>query len=226
MLDNKIIKYISRNMKIRYIVMIFIIIANIANAILKFESYIYEKQITDDANFIEFLFKFKNISGQSINILDIDADCGCINISSDEMTILKGKCSTIGTISIEGKIGLIEKRITVMTDTLVSNRINLKIKVNIIPVLSLNKRFLFWRIGETIKSQQITANLKNTTYKYQDINYDKKVVSVNIEHISPTQLRLEIVPLSTAKPTKTQVNIALIGKNGNEKKYLIPIYIK
>lgn len=214
-------------MKQRYLVTIFIIIANIANATLKFESYIYEKQITDDANFIEFLFKFKNISGQSINILDIDADCGCINISSDQKTIMKDKHGTItGTMSIEGKSGLVEKKITVMTDTLVNNKINLNIKVYIIPVLSLNKRFLFWRIGETIKSQQITANLKNTTYKYQDINYDKKVVSVNIEHISPTQLRLEIVPLSTAKPTKTQVNIALIGKNGNEKKYLIPIYIK
>lgn len=143
------------------------------------------------------------------------------------MTIPKGKCSTItGTISIEGKIGLIEKRITVMTDTLVSNRINLKIKVNIIPVLSLNKRFLFWRVGETVKPQQITAILKNATYKFQNINYDKKAISVNIEHISPSQLRLDIFPLSTIKPNKTQLAIALIGKNGNEKKYLIPLYIK
>ena len=214
-------------MKLRYLVTIFIIMANIANATLKFESFVYEKQITDDVNFIEFLFQFKNISGQTVNILDIDADCGCINISSNHMIIPKNKCGTItGTMSIEGKSGLVEKKITVMTDTLVNNKINLNIKVNIIPVLSLNKRFLFWRIGETIKSQQITAILKNTTYKLQDINYDKKAVSVNIEHISPTQLRLEITPLSTRKPTKTQVSIALIGKNGNEKKYLIPIYIK
>lgn len=214
-------------MKLRYLLMIFIIMTNIANATLKFESYVYEKQITDDINFIEFSFQFKNISGQSINILDIDADCGCINISSDHMTIQKDKRGTInGRMAIEGKSGLIEKSITVMIDTLVNNKINLQIKVNIIPVLSLNKRFLFWRVGEKIKSQQITAILKNNKYKFQDINYDKKAISVNIEHITPNQLRLEISPLTTQKSAKTQVNIALIGKSGNEKKYLIPIYIK
>lgn len=43
----------------QYIITAFAIMANIANATLKFENYVYEKQITDDINFIEFLFKFK-----------------------------------------------------------------------------------------------------------------------------------------------------------------------
>lgn len=214
-------------MKMQYIITAFAIMANIANATLKFENYVYEKQITDDINFIEFLFKFKNISESPITILNINADCGCVNVSSTKTAIPNEGSGTIaGTMFIEGKTGLIEKRITVTTDTLINNKINLKLKVNVIPALSLNKRFLFWRVGETIKPQQITAILKNTAYKIQNINYDKKAISVDIEHMSPSRLKLDIVPLSTTKTNKTNLAITLIGENGNEKKYLIPVYIK
>ena len=214
-------------MKMKYIVTIFIIMANIANAALKFEDYVYEKQTTDDVRFVEFVFKFKNISDLPISILNIDADCGCINASTDKTILKKDEYSRItGTLSIEGKIGLIEKNVIIMTDSIVNNKINLKIKVNILPVLNLDKRFLFWRVGEAANIQKIKAILKNTTYKFQDISYDKKVLSVNVEHISPLQLRLDVLPLSTTKRNKTLLSLTLIGENGNEKKYLIPVYVK
>lgn len=84
-------------------------------------------------------FKFKNTGGANLIISSASGSCGCTVPEYPKKPILPGEEAVINVVfSSEGKSGLVEKSVTLVTNCEPSTRI-IYIKANVIVPTSLNK---------------------------------------------------------------------------------------
>jgi hypothetical protein len=87
---------------------------------------------------VAFAFKFKNTGGSNLIIASASGSCGCTVPEYPKKPILPGEEASINVVfSSEGKSGIVEKSVTIVTNCEPSTKI-IYIKANIIVPTSAN----------------------------------------------------------------------------------------
>lgn len=127
---------------------------------LNFEKYVIEENIPAEAVNYDFRFKFKNKSANQIKIIDIKTDCGCTIIKNEKSIFLPHEEGAInGTFTIGKRIGLHEKRIFIKTDNIGQPKIELLLKADIEPIVTIKPAMLFWRSGSIASEKTVSVIL-------------------------------------------------------------------
>lgn len=105
---------------------------------MKFEEETHDFGRITQGEKVAFGFKFKNTGGANLIISSANGSCGCTVPEYPKKPILPGEEATVNVVfSSEGKSGMVEKSVTLVTNCEPSTRI-IYIKANIIVPTSAN----------------------------------------------------------------------------------------
>lgn len=105
---------------------------------IKFEEETHDFGRITQGEKVTFGFKFKNTGGANLIISSANGSCGCTVPEYPKKPILPGEEATVNVVfSSEGKSGMVEKSVTIVTNCEPSTRI-IYIKANIIVPTSVN----------------------------------------------------------------------------------------
>lgn len=105
---------------------------------MKFEEETHDFGRITQGEKVAFAFKFKNTGGANLIISSANGSCGCTVPEYPKKPILPGEEATVNVVfSSEGKSGMVEKSVTLVTNCEPSTRI-IYIKANIIVPTSAN----------------------------------------------------------------------------------------
>ena len=105
---------------------------------IKFEEETHDFGRITQGEKVAFGFKFKNTGGSNLIISSANGSCGCTIPEYPKKPILPGEEATVNVVfASEGKSGVVEKSITIVTNCEPSTRI-IYIKANIIVPTSAN----------------------------------------------------------------------------------------
>jgi hypothetical protein len=105
---------------------------------IKFEEETHDFGRITQGEKVAFGFKFKNTGGSNLIISSANGSCGCTVPEYPKKPILPGEEATVNVVfSSEGKAGVVEKSITIVTNCEPSTKI-IYIKANIIVPTSAN----------------------------------------------------------------------------------------
>jgi len=106
-------------------------------------------------------FAFTNNGDRSVTIKSIRTSCGCTNAKADKETYQAGESGAVEVLFDFGdRVGNQTKRITVQTDQAEDNIDRLTFRVNILQVLSIQPRMVFWKHGEELTPKTIQLEVK------------------------------------------------------------------
>ncbi|MES2514649.1 MAG: DUF1573 domain-containing protein [Bacteroidota bacterium] len=105
---------------------------------IKFEEETHDFGRITQGEKVAYAFKFKNTGGANLIISSAHGSCGCTVPEYPKKPILPGQEATINVVfSSEGKSGIVEKSVTIVTNCEPSTKI-IYIKANIIVPTSAN----------------------------------------------------------------------------------------
>ena len=105
---------------------------------IKFEEESHDFGRITQGEKVTFGFKFKNTGGSNLIISSANGSCGCTVPEYPKKPILPSEEGTVNVVfSSEGKSGMVEKSVTIVTNCEPSTRI-IYIKANIIVPTSVN----------------------------------------------------------------------------------------
>lgn len=170
-----------------------------AYADLVWESKTLDYKATPVEKEARVFFVFTNEGANAVDLLNIQASCGCTVARSSKKVYQPGEKGTIDVVFTFGsREGHHEKTIIVETGD-PSQKSVLLLRVDIPSVIEINKRRLTWEIGDPLEEQ--IFELIDTTGK----SSEPKLVGgdgfeTHLEKATPGIYRLTVKPLSTECP--------------------------
>ena len=95
----------------------FISSISFAQAIFEFENDVYDFGKVKDGEKVTHVFKFKNVGQEPLQILKIDASCGCTQPEWPKTPIEPGQSSEIKVVfDSENRVGVTSRQITIQSN--------------------------------------------------------------------------------------------------------------
>ncbi|MFI5356027.1 MAG: DUF1573 domain-containing protein [Opitutales bacterium] len=156
---------------------------------------------------VEAVFTFTNPGPQPVTILSIKPDCGCTTATLAKSTFAAGESGEIRVaFNFGDRIGPQEKRLWVTTDDAPGNPVELKLTADIPPVLTVEPRLVWWKIGEAAQAKTVTLALHpNAGLTLDDVVAENAHVTFRLVIAAPGTYRLILQPVGTTQPAQTRL---------------------
>ena len=146
-----------------FILLSFLITLPRLEAGLAFKQTIIEDTVSPVTKSYPFAFAFKNEGDSSVEISAIKTSCGCTTTKLEKMNYSPGEEGLIkGVFSIGNRQGKQEKKVRVITKNLAQPEIQLLLKIEIPPLVTVKPGLLVWRANSEpqVKALNIQPNLQ------------------------------------------------------------------
>ena len=136
---------------------------------------------TDDCSTsIPFKYTLTNSSNKQIRLISIKASCGCV-IFNTKTQVLEPhtKCELTGNLHLSGDTTIQPRQITIKTDNIGQPEIQLKLYIEVSPIVDIEKKVLIW-VYPNISEKTTILKIKHGFY-LKDILFNNEVLSVKAE---------------------------------------------
>ena len=205
-----------------YAIFISIAISTLFGEDLKFKEYKKTEIVEPGERFAFIEFVFTNNGEEEIQILKVEASCGCAGFEIPERAIRPGATRAIvALIDLDRKMGY-EVRVQLTVFTSESNGGNYSL-IGIVPKrakVKIEPRLLKWKIGDALEEKSVVATIDPPLNSDIDWKIEEAIVMENevfvasvLPHQNPNTYIISVRPLSTASKStariyfKTQPNI-------------------
>jgi hypothetical protein len=159
---------------------------------------------------VEAKYAFANKSDKPVTIIGVKTSCGCTSATLEKKIYAPDESGQIDvTFQTEGRTGLQEKTIMVMTAASPNQPTFLQLKVNIPQVLVLQPQFVFWTTGEKAEPKMIRAKIGNDyPAKIVSVESDSPDITVETKMIAPSkEMEIKLTPKNPSRPSGVTILI-------------------
>lgn len=158
----------------------------------------------------EAVFAFRNEGPRRMTIASVTASCDCVVPALAKKVFDPGESGEIkAVIEIRGKVGRLEKTITVTTAENPAAPMLLTLRVDIPEIVEIKPRLLVWQVGEPAAAKTVDIFLATRQpLAMVEAKSDAPGMDARLETVVPhRQYRLIVQPASTAQPVRAAVSI-------------------
>jgi len=163
-------------------------------------------------------FEFKNNSGKSVTILDIETSCDCLDATADLKVYAPGATGAIkAKFTVGDRIGLYERVVTVVTDE-PDSPVRLIMKIDVPAVATLEPARVAWQVNEASaeKSVELTP-AAGIEIVFSAARVTNAAFTARLETVvEGKHYRLQIKPGDTSKPISAAIRIFGRDKDGHD----------
>jgi len=201
-----------------------VIIVNSSLGALKWETQQIQQTANADDRKAVANFRFTNAGSVPVTITSVKSTCGCTAAKLDKRTFGPGQGGEIKAIfTFEGRVGLHEKTIEVMTDDPSANPVSLVLRVTIQESLTCSSRLLLWRLGETMGEKTVTVSpIQPNKIVSMETNPAMPLdIKVKAEPTDAGKYKLLITPTSDSKTINVAIDCVATFANGTKHPFKI-----
>lgn len=183
---------------------------------LLFENLQLELKVKENAPAYPFEFHYKNMSDKTVEIIDVKTTCGCTAIVEKGKTVKPFSEGVIkGSFSPNGLIGTDEKNLYVLTNDLAQSEIKLTLKIQILPIMTLSKKMLVWRLGDK-STKNVKISILDDSFNFESISCESENFDIKIVYITAKEINLFVAPKSTE--IKERNHAVILFKSDKEER--------